>query len=69
MLVIAAVLTAIPVTDIDTGTFHRRLASVTTNVNVMTKPDDRRDRKYCRRRMKNIVSILLLDDRPAAKAN
>jgi hypothetical protein len=67
VLVIAALLAAIPVTDINPCPFHRRLASVATHVNIMPKADDRRYREHCRRRVENVVTIVFLNEHRTAE--
>jgi hypothetical protein len=67
VLMIAAVLAAIAVADVNAGTLHCRLATVTSDVNVVPEPDDRRYWKDRRRRMKNIVAIVFFDKHRAPK--
>lgn len=67
MLMIAAVLATISVADVDACSFHGRLAPVAANMNVMTQPHDGRDREGCRRRMENVVTVVLFDEDRAAK--
>ena len=67
MLVIAAVLAAIAIANVDACTLHGRLAAIAADVDVVPKPDHRRDREGRRRRMKNIVAVLLFDENSTAK--
>lgn len=67
MLGFAAILTAIPVANVNAGTFHRAFATVAANVDVMPQAYDRRNRKRRRWRMKHIVAIVLFDEDRAAK--
>src|SRR5690606_26341138 len=67
VLMIAAILTAIAITDVDPGTLHSGLPAVAAHINIVTQPDDRRDPEYGRRRAKHIVAIVLFDKNGAAK--
>lgn len=68
MLVLAAVLTAITVANVDPRTLHRRLAIVPANMHVMPQTHHRRHREGDRRRMQHIVAVIFLnEDRPAEK--
>lgn len=67
MTMLAAVLAAIAVADIDPCTLHSRFAVVTLNVDIVTKPDHGGNRKNGRRRVENIVAIVFFDKNRAAK--
>lgn len=67
VLMLAAVLTPITVTNVDPGPFHRGLAVVAANVNIMPQPDNRWDRKRDRGRMQHIVPVILLDKHSPAE--
>ena len=67
MLVFTAILAAIAVADVDASALHRRLAALALDVNVMTQPDDRWNGKLRRRRMKDIVAVILLDENGPSK--
>lgn len=67
VFVIAAILAAITIADIDAGSLHCRLASIPTNMNVMPQADDRRDWKRCRRRMENVIAVVLFNKHRTAK--
>src|SRR5690349_8612144 len=71
MFMLAAILATIPVTNVDPGPFHRRLAVRASNMNIMPQPHNRRHRKDRRGRMKDIVAVVFLDENGAAepKAN
>src|SRR5439155_8040252 len=66
MLVLAAILAAIAVANVDARALHRSFAAIASKVNVMTQADDRRDRERDRRRMEHIIAVILFDkDGPA----
>ena len=67
MLVFTAILAAIAVADVDASALHRRLAALALDMNVMTQPDDRWNGKLRRRRMKDIVAVILLDENGPSK--
>ena len=67
MLMLAAVLAAIAVANVDAGTLHRGLAIVAADMNIMPKPHNRRHRKDRRGRMKDIVAVVFLDKNGTAK--
>ena len=67
VLVLAAVLTAVAVADIDPRPFHRSLAVIATQMDVMTKPHDRRHGKRGRGRVQDIVAVVFLDKDRTAK--
>jgi hypothetical protein len=67
VLVIAAVLAAVTITNVNAGPFHRRLSSVAPDMYVVPQPDNGRYRENRRRRVQNIVAIVLLDEHGAAK--
>ena len=67
VLMLAAILAAIAVANIDPGPFHRRFAVIAPNVHIMTQADNRRHRKSGRRRMENIIAVVFLDKDRAAK--
>ena len=64
---ITAVLAAIAVANVDTRTLHRRLTAIAPHMNIVSQPNDGRNRKRCRRRMENIVAVVLFDKHRAAK--
>ncbi len=67
MLVIAAVLTAIAIANVNSCALHRRLATIPADVNIVTQADDRRDGKNRRRRVENIITVVFLDKDCATK--
>lgn len=67
VLVIAAILTAITVADINPGTLHRGFPSIPADVYIMPKTDHRRNFKCCRRRTEHIVAVVLFDEHSSAK--
>ena len=67
MSMLTAVLAAVTVADVNACALHRRFAAIASNIDVMAQSDHRRNRKDCRRRMQNVVSILLFDENGAAK--
>jgi hypothetical protein len=67
VLMLAAVLAAVPVADVDPGTLHRRLASVASDVYVMTQADHGRNLERSRRGTKDVFAVVLFDKDRAAK--
>lgn len=67
MFVLGAILAAIAVANVNSRTLHRRLAAVAPQMNVVSQPDDRRHRKGRRRRMQNVITVILLDKDCSAK--
>ncbi len=67
VLVLAAVLAAIAVANINASPLHRGLAVVPTHMHIMPQPDNRRHRKRYRRRVKHIVAVIFLNKHSPAK--
>ncbi len=67
MTMLAAILAAIAVANVNTRTLHRRLAVIAPQMNVMTQPHNRRNRKRRRRRMQHVVAVVLFNKDRAAK--
>ena len=66
MFVLTAVLAAISISNVNARTLHRRLAAIAPYVDVMTKANHRRDCERRRRRMQDVVAVVLFDkNRPA----
>ena len=61
VFVLAAVLTAIAVADIDPGALHCRFLAAAFDVNVGTQAHDRRYANFRRRRMQNVFAVVFLD--------
>jgi len=64
---LAAILAAVTVANVNTCPLHRRLRTIAADVNVMAKPDHGRHRENGRGRAQNIVAVVFLDINRAAK--
>ena len=67
VFMVAAILAAVTVANVNPGTLHRRFAAVAANVHVMPQTDHRREPESRRRRMEDIVAVVLFDEYRAAK--
>lgn len=67
MTMLAAILAAVTVANVNACPLHRRLGTIAANVDVMTKPDHGRHGENSRGRVKNIVAVVFLDINRAAK--
>ena len=67
VFMLAAILTAISIANIDPSPFHRGFAIITTNVNIMTQTHNRRNGKNGRGRSENIIAVVFLDKYCSAK--
>ena len=67
MPVVAAILAAVPITNVNTSPLHRRLAAPALYVDVMAQSDNRWNREHCRRRMKDVVPVILLNEHGPAE--
>ena len=64
---LAAILAPIAVADVNPCPLHCRLASVSTNVDVVSQADHGRDLKNCRRGTEYVIAVVLFDKDRAAK--
>lgn len=64
---LAAILAAVAVTDVDPGPFHCRFTVMTLYVDVISQAHDRGNREGSRRRMQYIAAVVFLDKDRAAK--
>ena len=67
VLVVAAVLAAVAVADVNPSPLHCRLASVSTYVDVVTQADHGRDFEDRRRRAEYVFAVVLFSKDRAAK--
>ncbi len=67
VFVVAAVLTAIFVADINSRPFHRRLVAFAMNVDVSSQANNARNFDSLRRRAQNIRAVIFLDENFSAK--
>ena len=64
---LSAVLATITITNVNPCTLHCGLASIATDVNIMSKPNHGRNGEDGRRRMENIVAVFLFNKYRTAK--
>lgn len=67
MLVFAAILTAVSITNVNACTFHRRFTAVPADVDVVTQPNYGRHLEYRRRGTQHMLAIVFFDEHGAAK--
>lgn len=65
--VFAAVLASITVTDVDACALHRILIVLAAQMDIVAQANDRRHGKGRRRRMQNIVAVILLNKHSSAE--
>jgi hypothetical protein len=67
VLLLAAILTAVAVADINARPLHRAFAAVSPNMDVMPQTYDRWNRKSGRWGMQDIVAVILFDKNRSPK--
>lgn len=67
MLMLAAILAAVAVANVNAGPLHRRFAAIPAHVDIVTQADNGRDLEHRRRGAEHILAVVFFDENRAAK--